>query len=416
MTDPSGVSTDSRRGRESPFHDRARIRVKAGRGGDGGLSFRREKHVPRGGPDGGDGGRGGSVVLVADGDLRDLSFFRARTVFEASGGGNGRGSRKHGADGADVEIGVPVGTQVYDLADGTLVVDLANAGARTVVARGGQGGRGNATFTSPTRQTPRFAETGQAGGACELDLRLKLMTDAACAGLPNAGKSSLLRRLSNAKPKVADYPFTTLAPVLGIVDGPDGRQLTVADVPGLIEGASDGVGLGHEFLAHLERARLLLHVIDASEGDADERFAVIDRELGEYGAGLSERPQAIVLNKADLLPGPAAFGVEDDRIVGVFRVSCATGAGIDELKRALFELCPAAPEPELPELPAELPDFLDYRPTPPQHRRFKVLRTQDGFRVVGEAPEGEELEQALRVAGARKGVQVEIGDEVFEWE
>jgi GTP-binding protein len=398
------------------FHDRTRIRVKAGRGGDGGLSFRREKHVPRGGPDGGDGGRGGDVVLVADRGLRDLSAFRARTVFEAQRGGNGRGARKHGADGDDVVLAVPVGTQVYDAGDGTLVVDLAQPGARIVVAKGGQAGRGNATFTSPTRQTPRFAETGRLGGSFELDLRLKLMADAACAGLPNAGKSSLLRRISNAKPKVADYPFTTLAPVLGIVDGPDGRQLTVADVPGLIEGASEGIGLGHEFLAHLERARLLLHVIDASEGDADERFHVIDHELAEYGAGLAKRPQAVVLNKADLLPGPAAFAVEDDRIVGVFRVSCATGAGIDELKRALFELCPAAPEPEETTVAPELPDFLEYRPRAPEHRRYKVLRTQTGFRVVGTPPEGAELDEALRAAGVRSGSEVEIGDEVFEWE
>ena len=416
MTDPSGVSTDSRRGRESPFHDRARIRVKAGRGGDGGLSFRREKHVPRGGPDGGDGGRGGSGALVADGDLRDLSFFRARTVFEARGGGNGRGSRKHGADGADVEIGVPVGTQVYDLADGTLVVDLANAGARTVVARGGQGGRGNATFTSPTRQTPRFAETGQAGGACELDLRLKLMTDAACAGLPNAGKSSLLRRLSNAKPKVADYPFTTLAPVLGIVDGPDGRQLTVADVPGLIEGASEGVGLGHEFLAHLERARLLVHVIDCAAGDPAEQWRTIDNELHLYGAGLDERLQVVVLNKIDLLPEPPALELEDARILRVFHVSCATGAGIEGFKRALFELCPSALIAERAEGPIELVDFLVYRPKPPQQTSFRVLRTDRGYRVAGTPPEdAEELERALRAAGVRKGDEVFIGDEELLW-
>jgi GTP-binding protein len=414
--DLSGFSSDPRRSRGSLFHDRTRIRVKAGRGGDGGLSFRREKHVPKGGPDGGDGGRGGDVVIVADAGLRDLSSFRAKTVFEARRGGNGRGTRKHGADGESIELRVPVGTQVVDAADGTLVVDLAHAGARAVVARGGQGGRGNATFTSPTRQTPRFAETGLAGTACELDLRLKLMADAACAGLPNAGKSSLLRRISNARPKVADYPFTTLAPVLGIVDGPDGRQLTVADVPGLIEGASEGVGLGHEFLAHLERARLLLHVIDASEGDADERFRVIDRELEEYGAGLAERPQVVVLNKSDLLPDPAPFGIEDARIVRVLRVSCATGAGIDELKRALFELCPVAPEPEQPGVPPELPEFLEYRPRPPEQRRFKVLRVHGGFRVVGAPPEGDELEQALRVAGVKKGMQVEIGDEVLEWE
>ena len=397
------------------FHDRARIRVRAGRAGDGGLSFRREKHVPRGGPDGGDGGRGGDVVLVADPRLRDLSAFRAQRAFEAPRGGNGRGTRKHGADGEDVVIAVPVGTQVLDATDGTLVADLTRADARVIVGRGGQGGRGNSNFATPTRQVPRFAETGLPGVARELELRLKLMADAACAGLPNAGKSSLLRRISNARPKVADYPFTTLAPVLGIVDGPEGRQLTVADVPGLIEGASEGIGLGHEFLAHLERARLLLHVIDASEGDAAERFRVIDRELAAYGAGLDERRQVVVLNKADLLGEPAPFDLDDDRIVGVFRVSCATGQGIGELKLALFRLCPAVPEPDN-EVALELPEFLEYRPQPAERRRFKVLRTQDGFRVVGTPPAGEELQEALRVAGVRKGQQVEIGDDVLDWE
>jgi GTP-binding protein len=397
------------------FHDRACIRVKAGRGGDGGLSFRREKHVPRGGPDGGDGGRGGDVVIVADADLRDLSAFRGKTVFDAKRGGNGRGTRKHGADGEDVVLAVPVGTLVTNEEDGTVVADLRTHGTRVVVARGGGGGRGNSNFATPTRQTPRFAETGLPGESLELELHLKLMADAACAGLPNAGKSSLLRRISNAKPKVADYPFTTLAPMLGTVDGPDGRQLTVADVPGLIEGASEGVGLGHEFLAHLERARLLLHVIDSSEGDADERFAVVDRELSAYGAGLDERPQVVVLNKADLLPGPAPFHVEDERIVAVQRVSCATGAGIPELKALLFRLCPQeAPETE-PVAPG-LPEFLEYRPRPPQRARFRVLRTGQGFRVVGTPPEGEELEEALRAAGVKRGAEVEIGDEVLIWE
>src|SRR5215471_2812122 len=281
------------------FNDRARIHVQAGRGGDGGLSFRREKHVPRGGPDGGDGGRGGDVVAIADPDLRDLSAFRSRTWFEAGRGGNGRGQRKHGADGATVELELPVGTQIED-GEGRLVADLASGGARVVVARGGQGGRGNARFATPTRQTPRFAETGLAGDEVDLVLQLKLVVDAALAGFPNAGKSSLLRRISNAKPKVADYPFTTLEPVLGVVDGPEERQLTVADVPGLIEGAAEGAGLGHQFLAHLERALLLVHVLDASEPELEERFRTIDRELGRYGAGLDERPQLVVLNKIDL--------------------------------------------------------------------------------------------------------------------
>ncbi len=395
------------------FHDRARIEVQAGRGGDGGLSFRREKHVPRGGPDGGDGGRGGDVVLAADERLRDLSLFRAKTRFKAGRGEPGRGARKHGADGADVELRVPVGTQAFG-PEGELIADLDRPEARIVLVKGGAGGRGNQHFATPVRQTPRFAEVGEPGGGVEVELRLKLLADAAMAGLPNAGKSSLLRRLSNATPKVADYPFTTLAPVLGTVESPDGAQLTVADVPGLIEGASEGIGLGHEFLAHLERARLLLHVIDASEEDAADRFRTIDRELALYGAGLDERPQAVVLNKIDLLPEPPAFELEDERIVATFAVSCATGAGIEELKLALFRLCPAAPEPVFEEAP-ELPEFLEYRPQPPARRAYRIYRTDRGFRVVGEAPR-EELEEALKAAGARTGQEVEIGDEVLEWE
>ncbi len=394
------------------FQDRARIKVQAGRGGDGSVHLRREKHVPKGGPDGGDGGPGGDVVLVADPELRDLSSFRTRRYFEAGNGEPGRGALKHGATGETIELRVPVGTQVLD-EDGQLIADLAAPGARVVAARGGIAGRGNKRFASPTRRTPRFAETGLLGEAATLELRLKLLADAALVGLPNAGKSSLLRRISNARPKVADYSFTTLAPVLGTVDAPDAtRQLTVADVPGLIEGASEGHGLGHEFLAHLERANLLLHVIDSSENDAAERFAAIDRELAAYGAGLETRPQAIVLNKTDLRTDRPQFDVEDPRIVRVFRVSCATGAGIDELKRALFELCP----PQEPRAASGdgLVDFLVYRPKPAE-RRFRVLRTDRGFRISGEPPAEEgELAAALKAAGARKGDEVEVGGEVME--
>jgi GTPase len=404
------TARDSRPSRESPFHDRTRIQVQAGRGGDGSLHFRREKHVPKGGPDGGDGGPGGDVVLVADPDLRDLSPFRAKRKFRAGRGEPGRGSLKHGATGQTVELRVPVGTQIFD-GDGQLIADLAAPHVRVVVARGGLPGRGNKRFASPTRQVPRFAETGVPGEEDELELRLKLLADAALAGLPNAGKSSLLSRISNARPKVAEYPFTTLAPVLGTVDAPDGRQLTVADVPGLIEGASEGVGLGHEFLAHLERARLLLHVIDASMDDVDDRWRTIDSELAAYGAGLELRPQAVVLNKIDLRPDPT-FSVEDERIVRVFRVSCATGAGIEELERTLFEVCPPAPSAAVPNDDG-LVDFLVYRPRPSAHR-FRVLRTDRGFRVAGERPDDEsELEAALKAAGARPGDTVEIdGDEL----
>jgi GTP-binding protein len=393
------------------FHDRARIRVEAGRGGHGALSFRREKYVPKGGPDGGDGGRGGDVVLVADPDLRDLGKFQAPRTYRARNGGHGQGSRKHGADGEDVELRVPVGTQVLDDEE-RLIADLAAPGAQVVVARGGAGGRGNRKFATPTRQAPRFAEVGVPGEEVELHLRLKLLADAALVGLPNAGKSSLIRRISNAKPKVADYPFTTLAPALGTVEAPDGRQLIVADVPGLIEGASEGIGLGHEFLAHLERARLLVHVIDASEGESEQRFQLIDRELATYGAGLDGLPQILVLNKVDIAPDPR-FELEDERVLRVVRTSAATGQGIEDFKGALFELCPPAPEPEA-EREDGLVDYLDYRPRPVGRGAYRIFRTDRGYRVVGDVPDRVELEEALRAAGAKTGAEVEVGDEVLE--
>jgi GTPase len=394
------------------FHDRAKIRVQAGRGGHGGLSFRREKHVPKGGPDGGDGGRGGDVAVVADPGRRDLSRFAREKWFQAGHGGPGRGRQQHGADGEDVELRVPVGTQVFD-EEGRLVIDLVAPGALALLAQGGAGGRGNRRFATPTRQAPRFAETGLPGEEAWLELRLKLLADAALAGLPNAGKSSLLTRISNARPKVADYPFTTVAPVLGTVDSPDGRQLTVADVPGLIEGASEGVGLGHEFLAHLERARLLVHVIDVAAGDPGEQFRTIDRELAEYGAGLEERPQVVVLNKIDLVPEVPALDVDDPRIVRVFALSCATGAGVEEFRRALFELVPVE-EPAAATEQAELADYLVYRPRAHRRPPYRIYRTDRGFRVVGELPAEDELEAALKAAGAKRGDEIDLGEEIVE--
>jgi GTPase len=395
------------------FHDRARIHVTGGRGGDGSLSFRREKYVPKGGPDGGDGGKGGDVILVADPDLRDLSGFRGAPRFKGGRGGHGRGALRRGADGDDVELRVPVGTQIQD-EEGRLVADLAHVGARAVVGRGGLGGAGNKRFASPTNQAPRVAEVGQPGEEAHLELRLKLLADAALLGFPNAGKSSLLRRISNAKPKVAEYPFTTIAPVLGTVESPDGRQLTVADVPGLIEGASEGAGLGDEFLAHLERAGLFVHVIDVSE-DVDARFRAIDAELHAYGSGLADRPQIIALNKVDLVPEPPPFRSDDSRVLAVVPVSAATGAGIDRLQSALFELVPEAPEPPHRE-EGDLAAYLVYHPQPARRRRFRILRGDRGFRVSGPGldriPQAE-LERALRAAGAKPGDDVEIGDERF---
>ena len=397
------------------FHDRARIHVGGGRGGDGATSFRREKYVPKGGPDGGDGGKGGDVALVADADLRDLSFFARKQRFTGGRGRHGEGSNRRGADGEPVELRVPVGTQAFD-DEGRLVADLAHPGARATIAHGGSGGLGNRRFATPTEQAPRVAEVGQPGEERRLELRLKLLADAALLGFPNAGKSSLLRQISNATPKVAEYPFTTVAPVLGTVEASDGRQLTVADVPGLLEGASEGVGLGHAFLAHLERARLFLHVIDVQE-DVEARFRAIDGELDAYGAGLGERPQIVVLNKIDLVPEVPTFTVDDPRVLAVVSVSAATGAGIEALRRALFEAVPdtTATRPVEP----ELADFLVYRPEPPRRRAVRIFRADGGYRVAGAAAStlGEaDLREALRSAGAKPGDAVTVGDRTFRFE
>jgi GTPase len=319
------------------FTDRARIEVQAGRGGDGGLSFRREKYVPRGGPDGGDGGRGGDVVLIADPSLRDLSVLRGRTRFRARSGGPGGGSGKHGADGDDVLLEIPVGTQVLDEEE-NLVADLARPGARLVIARGGAGGRGNRRFATSTRQTPRFAEVGLPGETGAYELRLKLLVDAALLGFPNAGKSSLLRRISNAKPKVADYPFTTLHPNLGVVRADEHRSFVIADIPGLIAGAAEGAGLGHQFLRHLARTSLLLHIVDLTADEVAADVRVIAAELKKHGQGLEKKPRWLVFNKID------AIDDADERIARVvralrwkrpwFKVSALAGDGCATLMKA----------------------------------------------------------------------------------
>ena len=284
------------------LHDRAKIEVRAGRGGDGSVSFRREAHVPKGGPDGGDGGRGGDVLVRVDDSLRDLQSFRRRAHFRAERGGHGQGAQKHGADGEPLVIGVPPGTQL-ERWDGTRY-DLVIPGQEITLARGGSGGRGNKRFTSAVRQAPRLAEKGLDGEEGAVELHLKLLADVGLVGLPNAGKSSLISRLTRAQPKIAGYPFTTLEPVLGTLEAAD-RQLVIADIPGLIEGASGGAGLGHDFLAHVERTRLLVHVLDLAPldgSDPEENHAVIERELAEHDTRLAELPRMLALSKADLVP------------------------------------------------------------------------------------------------------------------
>ena len=331
------------------LHDRARILVEAGAGGDGAVSFRREAHVPRGGPDGGDGGDGGDVVLVCDPSLRDLQRFRRRGRYRAGQGGHGQGSERHGRGGETIEVGVPPGT-VVEADDGAFRYDLTVAGTRTVVARGGAGGRGNRRFANARRQAPRFSERGLPGDERWVELRLKLLADAGLMGLPNAGKSSLLARLTRARPKVADYPFTTLAPVLGTIDSGD-RQVVVADIPGLIEGARDGAGLGHEFLAHVERTRLLVHVLDLAPLDGSDpvaNHAAIEAELRGYGAGLERLPRILCLTKSDLVSEAEAAAAQaawrerlGDGVLGVVVTSSATGQGLGELRAEVVRNVPA---------------------------------------------------------------------------
>jgi GTP-binding protein len=359
------------------IHDRARIFVQAGAGGDGCMSFRREAHVPRGGPDGGDGGRGGDVVVVCDDSLRDLQSYKRRSHYRAGRGGHGSGALRHGAEGQALTLRVPPGTQILGVpaagaGDASLPGDehggesaaedllgrrweLLGHGQSATIARGGGGGKGNKRFATPTRQAPRFAERGLIGEEGWLELALKLLADVGLVGLPNAGKSSLLARLTRAAPKVASYPFTTLSPVLGVLEGEE-RQLVVADIPGLIEGASEGAGLGHDFLAHVERTRLLVHVLDVApnlsmgeDADAVSNYATIERELAAHDERLARLPRVLALSKVDLLsPEQAQTAVEEwQRRLGpevpVLATSSATGAGVRELGELLMRTVPDAP-------------------------------------------------------------------------
>ncbi len=400
--------------------------------------------MPRGGPDGGDGGHGGDVVLVCDASRRDLGALRGSKHFRAARGGHGQGANRHGARGEDREIAVPAGTQA-EAVDGSRV-DLVEPGQRAVVAHGGRGGHGNRRFATSTRQAPRFAEKGTGGQEGWIELRLKLLADAGLIGLPNAGKSSLLRRLTRATPKVGDYPFTTVSPALGTIEDED-RQAVLADIPGLIEGASQGAGLGHEFLAHVERCAMLVHLVDLAplDGDPFANHEAVRSELSSYGGGLDDLPELIVLSKRDLLTDEeveAALAEWEERVgdraVGVMAVSSVSGEGLDELRRRI-----------LAELPREAParsegdagagefeaEHRVYRPA--GEGGYSIEREGDGgFRVLGRGVEllferhdlaNEEalayLEQrlneigviaALRAAGFEPGDDVRVGEHEFE--
>jgi GTPase len=427
------------------MYDKAKIWVEGGAGGDGSRSFRREAHVPRGGPDGGDGGHGGDVVLVCDPSRRDLGALKGSKHFRAQRGRHGEGSNRHGAQGEDREIPVPPGTQASAV-DGSSI-DLVAAGQRAIVARGGRGGHGNKRFANSTRQAPRFAEKGSSGEADWIELQLKLLADVGLVGLPNAGKSSLLSRLTRATPKVADYPFTTLSPILGTIEGED-RQAVIADIPGLIEGAAEGAGLGHEFLAHVERCSMLVHLVDLApmDGDPVADYETVRGELSAHGAGLERLPELVVLSKRDLLPAErveeevAAWSERlGDRVLGVLAVSSATGEGLDELRQRILtelpELAPVAATPAAAPGDEFEAEHRVYRPA--GEGGYWVEREEDGaFRVLGRGVEmlferhdtkNEEalgyLEQRLKEmgviaaldrAGFEPGDDVRIGEHEFE--
>ncbi len=427
------------------MYDKAKIWVEGGAGGNGCVSFRREAHVPRGGPDGGDGGHGGDVVLVCDLSKRDLGALKGSRHFRGQRGSHGEGSNKHGARGEERVIPVPAGTQATTV-DGS-AIDLVEAGQRAVVAAGGRGGHGNKRFANSTRQAPRFAEKGTNGEADWIELRLKLLADVGLVGLPNAGKSSLLGRLTRATPKVADYPFTTLSPVLGTIESDD-RQAVVADIPGLIEGAAEGAGLGHEFLAHVERCAMLVHLVDLAplEGEPEADYETVRAELAAHGAGLEGLPELVVLTKRDLLEAErveAAVGEWaerlGDRALGVAAVSSATGEGLEELRQWILAELPEGPLPGLgPAGEAGVEFEAEHRVyRPAGEGGYWVEQEGDGaFRVAGRGVEllferhdtkNEEalayLEQrlgeigviaALTKAGFEAGDDVRIGEHEFE--
>jgi GTP-binding protein len=408
-------------------------RVRAGHGGPGAVSFRREPFVPRGGPDGGDGGRGGSVILFATPEAASLVAFVGGREWRAEAGRPGAGSRKSGRSGADLRLAVPVGTIVYEEPSGAVLANLDEPGAEAVVAAGGAGGRGNVHFRSSVNRTPQLAEPGRPGEGRQLRLELKLIADAGLVGPPNAGKSSLLRAISAATPRVADYPFTTLDPELGVAELPDGRRLVVADIPGLIEGAARGAGLGLRFLRHVERTRVLVYVVD---GSAEDPWAAVDAvrgELAEYSPELAERPSLVAVNKLDLPAVPDLR--ESSRREDVHWVSALTGEGVPELLEAIGQAVAAAPAPAraAPEPPTRAIRPRRARPEAPV-----VERRPWGFEVRGPAAERllartrldspASLERfqvaldrlgvsaSLEEAGAEPGDTVRIGEIEFEYQ
>ncbi len=421
------------------FLDHVKIWVRAGDGGDGAATFRREAHVPRGGPDGGDGGRGGSIVVRVDPGLTTLLDFRYRHHFRAEAGGAGTGAKRHGKAGEDLVLPVPPGTGVLDDATGELLADLVATGQVTTIARGGRGGLGNVHFATATHRTPKHAQKGEPGEERWLRLELRLIADVGLVGLPNAGKSTLLAALTAARPKIAPYPFTTLEPNLGVMDLGDAedRRPTIADVPGLIEGASSGAGLGHAFLRHVERTRILVHLVDGASRDPDWDHGVIREELRLHDPALLDKPLVVVFNKIDLPESRAAWpsfqAARRREKLACVAVSAETGDGLDALRGLLADVLPdaaglaAEPEPSgvvVHRLEAAGDGFTLQRETDAfrvRGRRIERIAVQTNFDVEESAERFQRdlvrlgIDGALRRAGVEPGDTVRIGRVEFEW-
>lgn len=421
------------------FYDQAKIYVKGGDGGSGAVAFRREKYVPEGGPSGGDGGRGGSVIFVADEGLRTLVDFRYKRHYKADRGEHGQGKNMHGKSGEDLAIRIPAGTLIKDADSGEVLADITEHGQRVVIAHGGRGGRGNARFLSNSNKAPTLAENGEPGVEHWLMLELKLLADVGLVGFPNVGKSTIISRVSAAKPKIADYHFTTLVPNLGVVAIEDGESFVIADIPGLIEGAHTGAGLGHDFLRHTERTKLILHILDISgseERDPLNDFKIIQEELRLYRTRLDERPVLVVANKMDV------FGAQEnlERLrlelgeqYRIYPVSAATGEGLSTLMYDISAMLPDLPIPEL-----ELHQVEHRLTQAKEDERFNITREDESFVVSGkeierhlamtyfESDEGLRrfqkilsvmgIDEALRIQGIKIGDKVKIADLEFEWE
>ncbi len=417
------------------FYDRAKIFVRSGSGGDGMIGFRREKFVPLGGPDGGDGGKGGDVIITVNAHLNSLVRFHKGSHFRAGDGGHGGKSNRTGANGKDIRLEAPPGTLIRDAETGELLAELTAVGQEAVILTGGRGGRGNARFANSVQQAPRIAERGAPGQKLWLTLELKLIADVGIVGVPNAGKSTLLSVVSQARPKIADYPFTTLQPSLGVVVLDEYQSMALADIPGLIEGAAQGVGLGHDFLRHVERTRVLIHLLDGAASDPLEDWAMINQELAMYDVVLENKPQLVVLNKMDL-PDTVAWEpliAEEMEKAGVpfCSISAATNDGVRQMLYRVKQMLDEAPEPF-----SEDAEVAVIRPST-EDESFEIKREGAGWRLSGvkieriaamtyfefdatllrfqQVLERTGVTKAMEEAGVKAGDTVFIGDQELEW-